>query len=413
MVILYCVAGGFIFEHLEKNNELQICYESRNEYLPIENNTIESLIKVTQQYADLEDQRDNFEKILEKFRDNSIAIGYDGKNCSQYGMPDGPVYRWSWAGSLMFSVTVITTIGYDHITLTLLFLFTGYDHITLTPVFLFTGYGHIAPKTFWGRLVCIAYSVLGIPLMLLCLANIGDVLADIFRFIYAKVCCCGCCRKTNRTRVVQINSVTKEPEPGWDSLAKSDSSSVLKSVPPNSTHYNRLKETDSRPSSGRSNSRSPTPIGKPTVKIAPLDLRQYQGNSVVKTMGKEPEIIDDDSDDEDEFDESKITVPLTITMIVIAGYIFGGAVLFGLWEGWDWLQSAYFCFITLSTIGFGDVVPGTDFENQQAQAKLILGAVYLLFGMAILSMCFSLMQDEIVAKCRWVGRKLGILDTED
>lgn len=111
MVILYCVAGGFIFEHLEKNNELQICYESRNEYLPIENNTIESLIKVTQQYADLEDQRENFEKILEKFRDNSIAIGYDGKNCSQYGMPDGPVYRWSWAGSLMFSVTVITTIG--------------------------------------------------------------------------------------------------------------------------------------------------------------------------------------------------------------------------------------------------------------------------------------------------------------
>ena len=45
-------------------------------------------------------------------------------------------------------------------------------------------------------------------------------------------------------------------------------------------------------------------------------------------------LVDDDSDDEDDdLDERKVTVPLTVTMIVIAGYIFGGAVLFGLWEG--------------------------------------------------------------------------------
>lgn len=45
--------------------------------------------------------------------------------------------------------------------------------------------------------------------------------------------------------------------------------------------------------------------------------------------------------------------------------------------------------------------------------KLILGSIYVLFGMAILAMCFDLMQEEIVAKFRWLGRKIGILDKEE
>ena len=165
-----------------------------------------------------------------------------------------------------------------------------------------------------------------------------------------------------------------------------------------------------RPSSGSSGRRPISPPGR-SVKIVPLDVKTLHN----RPIKNEPVVLDDDSDDDDDddLDEKKITVPLTITMIVIGGYIFGGAVLFGLWEGWDWLQSAYFCFITLSTIGFGDVVPGTDFENSQAQAQLLLGSIYVMFGMAILSMCFSLMQDEIIAKCRWIGQKFGILDKND
>ncbi|KAI8789100.1 TWiK family of potassium channels protein 18, partial [Biomphalaria glabrata] len=46
MVVLYCVAGGFIFEHLEKNNEEQICYESRSEYEPMQSKTINSTLNI-------------------------------------------------------------------------------------------------------------------------------------------------------------------------------------------------------------------------------------------------------------------------------------------------------------------------------------------------------------------------------
>ena len=33
--------------------------------------------------------------------------------------------------------------------------------------------------------------------------------------------------------------------------------------------------------------------------------------------------------------------------------------------------------------------------------------------MAILAMCFDLMQEEIVAKFRWLGRKMGIIEKEE
>jgi len=46
----------------------------------------------------------------------------------------------------------------------------------------------------------------------------------------------------------------------------------------------------------------------------------------------------------------------------MTGYIILGAFLFKYSENWEPLVAAYFCFITLSTIGFGDYVPGTSLD---------------------------------------------------
>lgn len=80
-----------------------------------------------------------------------------------------------------------------------------------------------------------------------------------------------------------------------------------------------------------------------------------------------PVVMDDESDEDDEIreicrefqDTEGAGIPITIIMLVIAGYVAIGAFLFRIWEvDWTPIDGAYFAVITISTIGFGDLVPG-------------------------------------------------------
>jgi len=62
-------------------------------------------------------------------------------------------------------------------------------------------------------------------------------------------------------------------------------------------------------------------------------------------------------------------------------YICGGAVLFAKWEDWNLLDGSYFCFISLSTIGFGDIVPGDKiYYGQGLELSFIFCSMYLMLG---------------------------------
>lgn len=83
-------------------------------------------------------------------------------------------------------------------------------------------------------------------------------------------------------------------------------------------------------------------------------------------------------------------------------------MLFSKWEKWEFFDASYFCFISLSTIGFGDFVPGknvTEHGNEAYSIKgvelsFILCSMYLMLGMALIAMCFNLMQQDVVMKIR-------------
>ncbi|RZF37559.1 hypothetical protein LSTR_LSTR016828, partial [Laodelphax striatellus] len=85
--------------------------------------------------------------------------------------------------------------------------------------------------------------------------------------------------------------------------------------------------------------------------------------------------------------------------------------VFASWENWSYLDSAYFCFVTLSTIGFGELVPSRSLksaENEENQTRLIVCCAYLLFGLAVVAMSFSLMQDEIAYRSRQLAVYCGL-----
>jgi hypothetical protein len=65
--------------------------------------------------------------------------------------------KWTFSTAMLYSATVITTVGY----------------------------GNIAPKSIFGKIMTCVYALFGIPIMIMCLNNTGDLLAFLFIKYYS------------------------------------------------------------------------------------------------------------------------------------------------------------------------------------------------------------------------------------
>lgn len=67
--------------------------------------------------------------------------------------------------------------------------------------------------------------------------------------------------------------------------------------------------------------------------------------------------------------------------------IFIPAIGFSLIEDWAYMEAVYFCFITLTTIGFGDFVPGVQNKHQEYLVVVLefLNLFYMVLGLAVMS----------------------------
>jgi hypothetical protein len=92
--------------------------------------------------------------------------------------------------------------------------------------------------------------------------------------------------------------------------------------------------------------KKPEEVIKPKPKTDVENLAHFEGNDV---KGK---VVDDEEEVEEEEEEiDHVSVPLVLVVSTFGGYIVVGMFIFNWRESWTYLQSAYYTYVTLSTLG--------------------------------------------------------------
>ena len=88
---------------------------------------------------------------------------------------------------------------------------------------------------------------------------------------------------------------------------------------------------------------------------------------------------------------TKILTLFRITLAISLAMLAGGAVFYHIVEKLSWLDAFYFCTITLTTIGYGDIVPKTP-------AGKLFTIFYVLVGVGIIGTLVNLMVKRAALK---------------
>lgn len=197
------------------------------------------------------------------------------------------------------------------------------------------GYGDIACTTSAGRIATVIYSCVGIPFMLITLNDLG-------KFLYNN-----------------INGCVK----GFEDFT---------------TYLGAFRLCR------RGNGHFPKGDELVNLETGTNPEVHIEVSSIASELGSER----NESDYEDIEDEEERAMPrmsVKVALGITVGWIFFCSALFKLWEDWTYGESCYFMFISLSTIGLGDV-------SVQRRDMMVLCFVFVIVGLSLVSMTINVIQ---------------------
>nr|XP_009666914.1 PREDICTED: potassium channel subfamily K member 18 [Struthio camelus australis] len=343
-LVIYAFLGALMFSHIEGNRKVNLSEEYRK--------FLQNLWYISKNLSD--NMTENEEIFKEKIH---VLL-----TTAERDWFVNPKDIWTFFGSLFFCCTVFTTVGY----------------------------GNTYPMTRTGKYLCMLYALFGIPLMFLVLTDMGDILATVlskcyneFRKLQSKIlaskfCSGSTCKKESETKsrvsaLMKSKAVINEPLSIVEAL-KSQSAVKRKSIQYRNAEIfemliareNEYTKTSRTKSIERWSSCPELERGKTMTSV----IENFD------KIGKELE---------------KLDVPIVLMVLVIFVYISCAAAILPNWETrLDFQEAFYFCFITLTTIGFGD----TQLEHPKF---FLFFSLYIIIGMEIVFIAFKLGQDRLIA----------------
>ncbi|XP_060072789.1 potassium channel subfamily K member 9-like [Ylistrum balloti] len=341
ILIIYTLIGAALFQAVERPYE----QAQKNSLISYKQQVLKSIKNSTIQLNSRKITMERWENITRDLLDQYETTA----RSSAYGSISEE--KWSFYGALFFCGTVYTTIGY----------------------------GNIVPMTGIGKIFAIIYAITGIPLAMIVLAELGrkftiglKVLLVIIQRFYRLRDCRRVLRRRFRpkenSKDVEGGSIEngqsketnkEEEETPVEEPAKSDT--VVQVAPDGQTKVINGKNFDQ----------------KSLVSNEMDKTEEQEGNEDVTTENKKHVNVVFGVEIDEEFN-----LPPSLALAIMVIYLLIGCMMYPAWENWTFLDSFYFVFISMSTIGFGDILP--------AHPKyFLISGIYLFIGLSLISMCIN------------------------